>query len=108
MPQAPSRLRPISDVLSGLRRQWQRERRAFQGLDLPRVLEACLGPKAAEVGFGGMSPRGTLTLTVGSAALLAELDGFRRDELLAAVRSTPEGARVRTLRLVSVGGGDGR
>lgn len=108
MPRAPSRLRPLSDVMSGLRRRWQRERRSFEGLDLPRVLEACLGSRSAEVGFGGMSPRGTLTLTVGSAALLAELDGFRRDELLAAVRSTPEGARVRTLRLLSAGGGDGR
>ena len=92
-----------------LRRQWRRERRSFEGLDLPRVLEACLGPaRAAELGFGGISPRGTLTLTVGSASLLAELDGFRRDELLSAVQSTPEGTRVRALRLVSVGGGDGR
>ena len=108
MPQAPSRLRPLSDVLTDLGRQWRRQRRSFEGLDLPRVLEACLGPKASALGFGGMSPPGTLTLTVGSAALLAELDGFRRDELLAAVRSTPEGARVRALRLVAMGGGDGR
>ena len=108
MPQAPSRLRPLSDVLADLGRQWRRQRRSFEGLDLPRVLEACLGRRAPEVGFGGMSPRGTLTLTVGSAALLAELDGFRRDELLSAIRATPEGARVRSLRLISMGGGDGR
>ena len=99
--------RPLSAVLSELGRQWRRQASTLAGLSLPEALSRCLNPEQrSQVGFGGLR-RGVLTLTVDSAALLGELSGFKRHTLLEALRSTPEGARVRTLRIVSAGADDG-
>ena len=79
------------------------------GLSLPEILVQQLGPAlAAAVGFGGISARGTLTFTVDSAPLKAEMDAFHRAGLLAAIQGTPEGVRIRDLRFVTTGGADGR
>ena len=91
---------PLGEVLTGLKRQWRRSVSLREGLSLPETLASVLGPgHATSVGFGGLRS-GVLTLTVDSAALLGEMQGFRRAELLSAVQATPEGGRVRDLRFV--------
>jgi len=91
---------PLAEVLAGLKRQWRRSAAVREGLSLPEALSSVLGPAhAGAVGFGGLRS-GVLTLTVDSAALLGEMQGFRRAELLSAIRSTPEGGRIRDLRFV--------
>lgn len=105
---ADRRPKPLKDLLSGLRRQWRRAS-AHEGLALPEVLARCLGPeRAALVGFGGLSARGTLTLTAPSAAQLAELEGFAKAGLLQALQETAEGRKVRDIRFVPEEAGDGR
>ena len=99
----------LGAVLTTLQRQWRRGAAARTGLSLPEILVQQLGAdRAAAVGFGGISARGTLTLTVDAASLRAEMDTFHRAGLLAAIQGTPEGARIRTLRFVTTGGRDGR
>ena len=98
---------PLDEVLAGLKRQWRRNAVVNKGLTLPEALASVLGPRhASAVGFGGLRS-GVLTLTVDSAVLFGELQGFRRAELLAAVQATPEGGRVRDLRFVAAEAGHG-
>ena len=98
---------PLREVLTGLKRQWRRNAAVREGLSLPEALASVLDPRhASAVGFGGLRS-GVLTLTVDSAALFGELQGFRRAELLAAVQATPEGGRVRDLRFVAAEAGHG-
>lgn len=95
----------LKEVLTGMRREWRRAATERRGLSLPETLTGVLGAeRAASVGFGGLTPRGVLTLTVDSDPLKAELEAFHAEALLAAVRATPEGARVRSLRFVREGG----
>ena len=97
----------LGDLLAESRRQWRRAYAAREGLDLPVLLAGCLGSsRAAAVGFGGVR-RGVLTLTVDSAALLAEMGGFRRTSLLQAVQGAPGGERIRDLKLVAVSDAEG-
>ncbi len=99
----------LGAVLTTLRRQWRRGAAVRTGLSLPEILVQQLGAdRAAAVGFGGISGRGTLTLTVDAAALKAEMDAFHRAGLLAAIQGTPEGARIRALRFVTTGTPDAR
>ena len=99
----------LGAIFSTLRRQWQRGAAVRTGLSLPEILVQQLGADhAAAVGFGGISARGTLTLTVEAATLRAEMDTFHRAGLLAAIQGTPEGARIRDLRFVTAGGRDAR
>ena len=94
----------MAEVLTGLKRQWRRSTTLREGLSLPEALASVLGPgHAAAVGFGGLRS-GVLTLTVDSASLLGEMQGFRRAQLLSAVQATPEGGRVRELRFVAAEG----
>jgi len=98
MPGADQRgLQSLSGVLNNLfvlrglaRRQARRE------LDV--AWEQAVGETAARQTHVGEPRRGVLEITVGSSALLAELSGFRKQELLAALRRNAAASTIRDIR----------
>ena len=67
-------------------------------IDLERAWRTAAGPELAEQAKVGALRRGTLEILVPSSALLHELEGFRKRELLEAVQTHVLHSRVTALR----------
>jgi predicted nucleic acid-binding Zn ribbon protein len=98
--------RPLADLLKGL----LKTEKALGGASVEavqalwrRVAGEGLAAETQAVSLRG----GVLTVEVASAALLAELETFRKGELIAGLRADPDGALrgVRELRLRARRGG---
>jgi hypothetical protein len=85
---------PISDVLDRVLRG---VRPAARRGGIAESWAAAAGDLAAETRPASLQ-RGILTVEVRSAALLAELEGFRRDELLRRLLETEGSGRIAGLR----------
>jgi hypothetical protein len=85
---------PIAAVLS---RMMGGLRPAARRGGIAETWAAAAGDLAAETKPASLQ-RGVLTVEVRSAALLAELEGFRKDELLARLLDAEGSGRIRGLR----------
>lgn len=59
---------------------------------------SCAGPELARESHPAALDRGVLTVEVRSTSLLAELEGFRREELLGRLVTADPSGRIRGLR----------
>jgi predicted nucleic acid-binding Zn ribbon protein len=67
-------------------------------LELERAWAAAAGPPTAAATRVGALKHGTLEILVQSSILLQELEGFRKEDLLAAVQANVRHSRVTGLR----------
>ncbi len=87
----------IGDLLPGVLREMKPLRR--RGSGLAEVWDRAVGSKLSEETRVASLRQGVLTVEVRSASLLAELDGFRRDDLLRLVLTADPSGRITGLRL---------
>jgi predicted nucleic acid-binding Zn ribbon protein len=87
---------PVGDVLRRILREVRPEHRRRKGV--AEAWSAAAGPELAEETRPATLQRGVLVVEVRSTALLAELQGFRRDELLARLLAAEPSGRITGLR----------
>jgi hypothetical protein len=94
---APERSQPVGDILQ----RWVRKSGVLKVSDRDRIWAAwqkLLGRDAVHTSLDGLR-KNVVTFTVDSSALLSELGGFRKQELLEGLRGQVKTYFVRDLRL---------
>jgi hypothetical protein len=89
--------RALADVLS-LLQALRGHGRTFGTRQLTELWRRIAGPEISERTKVIGLKNGTLQVGVGTAALLGELTSFHQRRLLAALRSDPEGQRIKKLK----------
>ena len=89
--------RPLADVLGKVLAKYDIAGTTAR-LDLERGWLAAIGPELAPRARVGALRRGTLEVHVDSSALLQELAGYRKEELLATLRANLRHSVVTALR----------
>lgn len=96
--QGPEKLSEILARLFVARGWGQREARRELDSAWMSAVSGLVGPEAARKTLPGNPKRGTLEVVVDGAALLAELSGFHKEALLAALNGELGGSRIKAIR----------
>lgn len=89
---------PIGDILARLAPRYTGRRRRKARNRVHEAWERAAGPELVEDARPGPLHKGVLTIEVRSAALLSELEGFRKQQLLSRLLEEDDSGRVTGLR----------